>query len=282
MTDRYAVIGNPVAHSKSPLIHAQFARQTGEDIEYGRLLAPLDRFAETVAGFRAGGGRGANVTLPFKVEAFRLATTCSARAVTAQAVNTLRFEGDAVYGDNTDGAGLVRDIRDNLGVAISGSRVLLLGAGGAARAVGLALAQAGVANIWICNRTHDRAESMAHLLAGAACETRVGTLAEVSSALAEADWVVNATSIGLLQDAPPLFDYGRLRPPLRVFDLVFFPRATPFLRRAREQGCETLNGVGMLLHQAVLSFERWTGHPAPTDLMRHTLTAALVKREQAG
>ena len=131
MTDRYAVIGNPVAHSKSPFIHAEFARQTAQDLVYDRILAPLDRFALTVEDFRAEGGIGHNVTLPFKLEAFRFANEFSARAQEAQAVNTLKFEGSAVYGDNTDGVGLVRDIRLNLGFRIEGRDVLVMGAGGA-------------------------------------------------------------------------------------------------------------------------------------------------------
>ena len=135
MTDRYAVVGNPVAHSKSPLIHAEFARQTGQDIEYGRLLAPLDGFRATVEEFRGAGGSGLNVTVPFKLEAFELAQQRSARALDAAAVNTLKFESDGIFGDNTDGVGLVRDLEGNLGFAIAGKRVLLMGAGGAAQGV---------------------------------------------------------------------------------------------------------------------------------------------------
>ena len=133
MPDQYAVIGNPVAHSKSPLIHAAFARQTGQDLEYGTLLAPKDTFAATADAFRARHGRGLNVTLPFKGEAFRFATLLSERARAAQAVNTLKFDGDAIFGDNTDGAGLVNDLIRNLGYTIAGRRVLLMGAGGALR-----------------------------------------------------------------------------------------------------------------------------------------------------
>src|SRR3970040_1636053 len=133
MPDRYAVIGNPVAHSKSPQIHAEFARQTGQDLVYERLLAPKDAFIPTADAFRGRGGRGLNVTLPFKGEAFSYARQLSQRARAARAVNTLKFEGDAIIGDNTDGAGLVNDLVCNLGCAVAGARVLLLGAGGAAR-----------------------------------------------------------------------------------------------------------------------------------------------------
>jgi shikimate dehydrogenase len=135
MTDRYALLGNPVAHSLSPRIHAEFARATGEDIEYTRQLVPLDGFAPAVAALRADGVRGANVTVPFKEEAFRIATRLSERAGAAAAVNTLRFDGTDIFGDNTDGYGLVSDLRNNLGVVLAGRRILLLGAGGAARGV---------------------------------------------------------------------------------------------------------------------------------------------------
>src|SRR3972149_630220 len=161
MTDRYAVICNPVAHSKSPQIHAVFAQQTGEDIEYGRLLAPLEGFSDAVKQFRAAGGRGLNVTVPFKEEAYRLATLHSEPARTAEAGNTLRFDAGAIYGDNTDGAGLVRDIRDNLGFAIAGRRIVLLGAGGAARGVIAPLLAEGPKDLTIANRTLERAAVLA-------------------------------------------------------------------------------------------------------------------------
>lgn len=137
--DKYAVVGNPIAHSKSPRIHALFAAQTGQDMRYEALLAPLDGFAATIRAFIAEGGRGLNVTVPFKEEAFRLSTHLSERARTAGAVNTLKFSGNDIFGDNTDGAGLVRDIRGHLGRDIAGRRILLLGAGGAARGVILPL-----------------------------------------------------------------------------------------------------------------------------------------------
>ncbi len=139
MRDRYAVVGNPVAHSKSPEIHALFARQTAEAIEYTRLLAPLDGFEGTVRRFAGAGGRGLNVTVPFKFEAFRLATERTPRAETAGAVNTLRFDGNRILGDNTDGAGLVADITRNLGISLADARILMLGAGGAAYGVMLPL-----------------------------------------------------------------------------------------------------------------------------------------------
>ena len=161
MADKYAVIGNPVAHSKSPEIHSRFAQQTGEQILYERLLAPLERFEETVAAFMDAGGRGANVTVPFKLQAHAMATELSVRAQAAGAVNTLRFDDGIVYGDNTDGVGLVTDIVHNAGVALQGKRLLLLGAGGAARGVLLPLLEQQPLELVIANRTPDRAALLA-------------------------------------------------------------------------------------------------------------------------
>src|SRR5574341_1029662 len=160
MTDRYAVVGNPVAHSKSPLIHAEFARQTGQDIEYGLLLAPLDGFHATVEAFRRSGGKGLNVTLPFKPEAFALADERSERALAAEAVNTLKFEERGVFGDNSDGVGLVRELQTNLAVPLAGKRVLLMGAGGAAQGVLHPLLASSPAMLVIGNRTLDRAQRL--------------------------------------------------------------------------------------------------------------------------
>lgn len=169
--ERYAVIGNPVAHSKSPYIHAQFAAATGEPVEYDRLLAPLDGFVEHVRAFRAAGGRGLNVTVPFKLEAHALANRLSPRAAAAGAVNTLRFDEDGIFGDNTDGFGLVRDIEVNLGVSLKGARVLLLGAGGAARGVVLPMLERQPAEITIVNRTAQKAHALIEQFEGAARES---------------------------------------------------------------------------------------------------------------
>src|SRR5512143_3958911 len=163
MTDRYAVFGHPIAHSKSPQIHATFARQTGQDMSYEAILAPLDGFADSVAQFIAAGGRGANVTVPFKEEAFKLASRLSPRAQLAGAVNTLSFDADGILGDNTDGAGLVADLTRNLHCALAGKRILLLGAGGAARGVIEPLLDQQPAALVIANRTVSRAQELADL-----------------------------------------------------------------------------------------------------------------------
>ena len=161
MTDRYAVIGNPVAHSKSPLIHAAFARETDQHLTYGRLLAPLDGFADEVARFAATGGSGLNVTVPFKLEAFALAHECTERARRAGAVNTLKRVDDHWYADNTDGAGLVHDLIENLGVTLTGKHIIVLGAGGAARGILQPILDAHPAAITVANRTLAKAEALA-------------------------------------------------------------------------------------------------------------------------
>ncbi len=256
MTDRYAVIGNPVAHSQSPWIHAAFARATGEDIEYLRIEAPLDAFARTVDAFRASGGRGANVTLPFKGEAFRYCTRPSERARAAQAVNTLLFEGAAARGDNTDGVGLVRDLSANLGRRLAGARVLLMGAGGAAQGVLAPLLEAGVGQLTIANRTVARAQALVRRFAGSSVDASTyGDLAGRNF-----DLLVNATSAGLAGASPPL-PAGVFAPGALAYDMVY-GRDTPFLALARAAGVEAHDGAGMLVEQAAESFFLWRGvHP---------------------
>jgi shikimate dehydrogenase len=252
VADRYAVIGHPVAHSRSPDIHAAFARQTGEDIEYVRLLAPLDAFAATVESFRAGGGRGANVTLPFKEEAFRLAAASSHRARSAGAVNTLRFDADGMHGDNTDGIGLVRDIRDRLGCLLAGARVLLLGAGGAARGVVLPILQEGPARFVIANRTKERALSLA---AGFGAPVEGAGLEDVSEPF---DVVINATSASIAGE-PVALPRGTYAEGALAYDMMYGRQDTPFMAAARNQGAHVADGLGMLVEQAAESFFVWRG-----------------------
>ena len=251
MADRYAVIGNPVAHSKSPWIHAQFARQTGQPIEYGAILAPIDGFAQAAAAFHAAGGRGANVTLPFKQDAFRFAARSSERARAAQAVNTLVLDGDLPFGDNTDGAGLIGDLQRNLGFELAGKRVLLVGAGGAAQGVAGPLLEAAPSRLAIANRTAHRALALAQRFPPA----RGGGYAELAGQ--RFDLVINATSAGLRDELPALpktiFAKGAL-----AYDLVY-GRDTPFLRLAREAGAAVSDGLGMLVEQAAESFFVWRG-----------------------
>lgn len=258
MSDRYAVIGHPVAHSKSPRIHAAFAHETGESVRYEALLAPLDGLAATWADFRADGGRGANITVPFKEAAWRLVDTCTRRAELAGAVNTLVIQPDGrVLGDNTDGIGLVRDLRDNAGWMLVGQRVLLLGAGGASRGVIAPLLEAGVAAITIANRTATKAEQLAQSFGSDVPLTGCG-LAALANVREPFDLVINATSASLQGDAMTL-PAACLHDSTAVYDMMY-GRDTPFLAWARERGLHRRrDGLGMLIEQAAEAFFLWRG-----------------------
>lgn len=256
--DRYAVIGHPIAHSKSPQIHAAFARQTGQALSYEAILGPLDGFAATVTAFHEAGGRGLNVTVPFKLEAHALATRLTPRAAAAGAVNTLALSASGILGDNTDGAGLVRDITANLGCPLVGRRVLLLGAGGAARGALLPLLEAGPSALTIANRTEAKAQALAATFAGKAV---VNPDACGFAALAgrRFDIVINATAASLADEAPPLpaslYAEGAL-----AYDMMYGRGDTPFLAAARADGAARLaDGLGMLVEQAAESFLLWRG-----------------------
>ena len=248
MTDRYAVFGHPIAHSKSPLIHAAFARQTGQDMRYEAILAPLDGFADSVAAFIKAGGHGANVTVPFKEEAFKLADHLSPRAQRAGAVNTLKFE-HGILGDNTDGAGLVADLTHNLHCALAGKRILLLGAGGAARGVVGPLLDQQPAEFVIANRTVSRAQELADLFG------RGVRACGFDATDTPFDIIINATAASLAGDLPPLspriFTANTL-----AYDMMY-GRDTPFLAFARTHGAAIADGLGMLVEQAAEAFWLW-------------------------
>jgi shikimate dehydrogenase len=258
--DRYAVVGNPIAHSKSPFIHAQFAQQTGEQVEYGRLLAPLDRFVAEVNAFRAAGGRGLNVTVPFKLEAYALAERLSPRAAAAGAVNTLRFDADGIFGDNTDGFGLVRDIESNLGLALKGARVLLLGAGGAARGVVLPMLERGPREITIVNRTAAKAQDLVEQFTAAAAEA--GCLVNGGGPhvvdVKPYDVIVNATA-GSLDASLPECDERAFGTGTLAYDMMYGAQPTVFMRHAEALGARSADGLGMLVEQAAESFFVWRG-----------------------
>lgn len=251
MSDRYAVFGNPVAHSKSPLIHSIFAQQSGQDITYETILAPLDGFAAAVQAFICSEGRGANVTVPFKEEAFRLATRLSERAAKAEAVNTLVLNGTEILGDNTDGAGLVSDIQDNLGFSMAGKRILLMGAGGAARGVILPILAASPANLTIANRTRGKAEALRAHFSG----IEAGSYEALTGR--QFDLVINATSSGLSGDLPPL-PAGIFADSALAYDMMY-GRETPFMSFAKRQGASVADGLGMLVEQAAEAFFIWRG-----------------------
>ena len=256
MTDKYCVFGNPIGHSKSPIIHTAFAHQTNQDIQYTATLAPVDGFADAVDEFIAAGGRGANVTVPFKQEAFQLVTRLTPRAELAGASNTLIFEGDEVIGDNTDGVGLLRDITINLGYPIKGKRILLLGAGGAARGVIGPLLEELPQSLVVANRTVPRAKSLgehfAHLGPVSGCG--YGDLAGRAF-----DIVINATSAGLTGTMPPLPD-GIFAPGSLAYKMMYGLGDTPFRSFAKTQGAAMISeGLGMLVEQAAESFFVWRG-----------------------
>lgn len=266
--DQYAVIGNPIAHSKSPQIHAAFAAQTGQRMQYGALLAPLDGFRATVAEFRSNGGRGLNVTVPFKLEAHALADALSQRAEAAGAVNTLRFDAEGIYGDNTDGAGLIRDLVHNLGQPVGGARVLLLGAGGAARGALLPLLDEHPASLLIANRTVARAEELVARFGARAVATDFGCCGFAELSGRRFDLVINATAASLSDQAPPL-PKDIYAPQALAYDMMYGCGDTPFLAAARKEGAARLaDGLGMLVEQAAESFLLWRGvRPATAPVL---------------
>lgn len=256
MTDRYAVIGNPIAHTKSPALHGAFAKQCDQDMTYEAILGSLDGFAGTVREFIRAGGKGMNVTVPFKLQALELADRLTDRARLAQAVNTLKFDAAGILGDNTDGVGLVRDIAGRLGVALQGRRVLLLGAGGAARGALLPLLDEQPARLFIANRTPEKAEALARRVAGRG-NMAAGGFADLAGE--QFDVVINATSASLSGVDLPL-PPGIYAPGSLAYDLVYGKGDTPFMAHARQQGANRVaDGLGMLVAQAAEAFYLWRG-----------------------
>ncbi len=268
MKQYFAVIGNPIAHSKSPLIHQAFALQLGIDLSYERVLAPLDGFSATVHGLIANGFSGANVTVPFKLEAFALSNHVTERALDAAAVNTLVFGQDGVLGDNTDGAGLVTDIQKNLGVPLRGKRVLLIGAGGASEGVLHPILEQQPAMLIITNRTLDKAMSMVKKVEekGEFRLVSVNAFAFDDLQGQAFDVVINATSVGLtdtiLPLPPDIFASGAL-----AYDMMY-GKETSFMSFARIHGAAHIaDGLGMLIEQAAEAFYVWHHVRPSTDLV---------------
>ena len=273
MTDRYAVIGNPIRHSKSPLIHGTFARDTHQDLEYGLIEAPVDGFVAAVDAFRAEGGRGMNVTTPFKVQAFELANERLPRAQLAGAANALKFEDGHVVADNFDGVGLVNDVQQNLGVALGGKRVLVLGAGGAVRGALLPLLAQRPTEVVICNRHVDKARVLAAEVAAAGRVTACGYDDLKARSF---DVVLNATSASLKGEMPPITKTAFGDRAL-AYDLVYGRGLTPFLKLARDAGKgQVVDGVGMLVEQAAEAFFWWRGVRPDTRAMITALTVPLA------
>lgn len=276
--ERYAVFGNPVSHSLSPKIHALFAAQTGQAMTYEAICAPLDGFADAVNTFIVadegeategeapkGKAKGANVTVPFKLEAYRLADALTPRAAAAGAVNTLSFTRHGMQGDNTDGAGLVRDLTANLGVSLAGLRILVLGAGGAAQGVILPLREQHPAVLFIANRTADKAQKLA---------AAFGVTGGGFEALTEQtfDLVINATSTGLTGGVLPAPSFS---PDALAYEMVY-GRQTPFMQAAHAAGARVADGLGMLVEQAAEAFFVWRGVRPETAPVLAALRAGLA------
>lgn len=277
MTDQYAVIGNPIGHTKSPLIHRLFAEQTQQDMRYTAIegpVAPQDAFADVVQAFAAAGGKGMNVTAPFKLKAFAMADERSERATLAGAANALKFEGGRTLAENFDGIGLVRDIEANLGLSMAGKRVLMLGAGGAARGALLPFLAACPAELVIANRDVDKAEALVAQV-GPRGPLRACSYTDLA-AMGRFDLVVNATSASLTGDLPPL-PPSVFSPEGMAYELAYGKGLTPFLRLARNAGVQRIaDGVGMLVEQAAEAFAWWRGVRPQTRSVIDQLTVPLA------
>lgn len=275
--DLYCVIGNPVAHSRSPWIHARFAALTGQHLHYERLLAPEDGFAGALAVLAARGARGCNVTVPFKHQAAQLAHSTSARVQLAGAANTLVLQpGGRIHADNTDGLGLVADIVQGAGVALAGRDVLLVGAGGAAAGVLGPLLEQQPRRLVVCNRTHARAQELAQRHAELAALQKVELLALGQQGLEQDfDVIINATASSLAGADVPV-PARVLRPGSLACDMMYGPAAEGFLSWARTHGAQPRDGLGMLVQQAAAAFALWRGVQPPAAQVLGELRAAIA------
>lgn len=275
---RYAVIGHPVAHSQSPFIHAAFAQQTGQAVDYGRIDCGPDGFEAAVRNFADGGAGGCNITVPFKFNAAKLAARCTERAQLAGASNILRFDSGGWLADNTDGVGLLHDIEQGAGQPLAGLRVLLIGAGGAGAGVLGPLLQARPRQLVLVNRSADKAHALAdrHAATARQCgvDLQVATLAQPGSGF---DVVINASASSLQAAGVPVPD-SVLRPGCLAVDLMYGPAARPFLDWAAAHGAIGRDGLGMLVEQAAEAFFVWRGvRPASAPVLqalRQRLAAA--------
>ena len=274
-SDLYCVMGNPVAHSRSPAIHARFAELAGQHLRYERRLIALDGFAQGVRDFIAEGGRGCNITVPFKFEAPALASVCSERVRLAGAANVLSFAADgSIHADNTDGLGLVADITRNAGVPLQGARLLLVGAGGAAAGVLGPLLQAGVRHITIANRTVAKAEALVASHSALAALQKAELFALSPQAVeGDFDVIINATASSLAGDAVPV-PASVLRPGSLAYDMMYGPAAQGFLDWAQAHGAVARDGLGMLVEQAAEAFAIWRGVRPPSAQVLEELRRA--------
>ena len=274
--DTYCVMGNPVEHSRSPWIHSRFAALTGQSLQYTRQLVPLDGFAQAVRAFAQAGGRGCNVTVPFKLEAAQCATTRSERVQLAAAANTLVFHDGAIHADNTDGLGLVADIQRNAGVPLAGRDVLLVGAGGAAAGVLGPLLHEAPRSVAVVNRTAARAQALVQTHTPLAMLQKTELLALDMQALErDFDIIINATASSLAGAEVPVPAHV-LRPGSLAYDMMYGAAAQPFLDWATRHGAQPRDGLGMLVEQAAEAFALWRGVRPPSAQVLAELRSAMA------
>ncbi|NPB04024.1 MAG: shikimate dehydrogenase [Thermotogae bacterium] len=271
----YGIIGHPVKHSLSPLMQTEAFKEAGIDAVYVPFEVEPENLEEAVSGLRALSVKGFNVTVPHKEKVAQLLDFLTEDAEFLGAVNTVKNENGKLTGYNTDAEGFLRSLIEE-GVELSEKKVLMFGAGGAARAVGYALLKGGVKFLNIVNRNFSRAKAVAELLSKRG-NVLVYPLKEstIDVLLKDADIIVNATSVGMKEDDPPLFDYSKIPEGITVVDIIYNPPETPLLKAAKEKGCRTVNGLGMLVHQGAVAFEVWTGRKAPVKKMREVLEREL-------
>ena len=276
MSDLYCVMGNPVEHSRSPWIHARFAELTGQALVYERRLVPLDGFAQALRDFAAAGGRGCNITVPFKLEAAQAASVRSERVQLAGAANTLRFIDGALHADNTDGLGLVADIEQGAGFSLAGRDVLLVGAGGAAAGALGPLLAAGPRRVVVANRTLERAQALVQAHAALAALQKTELLAQYPQALEhDFDLIINASASSLAGADVPV-PARVLRPGSLAYDMMYGPAAEDFLHWARQHGATPRDGLGMLVEQAAEAFHIWRGLRPPSGQVLAELRALMA------
>ena len=277
--DQYLVLGNPVEHSKSPQIHARFAELTGHTLHYGKQLVAMNGFAAALAQLQKDGIRGCNVTVPFKFEAFQVATTPSDRAQLAQASNLLRFDASGIYADNTDGVGLINDIQINAGVALAGRDILLIGAGGAAAGVLGPLLGSGPRRLVLVNRTQEKAIALAqrhraHPSMRVLLQKTELLTPDLIGLEGHFDVIINASASSLAGAAVPV-PKSVLKPGALAYDMMYGPAAQSFIQWAAANGAVPRDGLGMLVEQAAEAFEIWRGVRPPSAPVLQEIRAAM-------
>tara|TARA_Y100001936_G_scaffold253636_1_gene319645 strand:- start:844 stop:1665 length:822 start_codon:yes stop_codon:yes gene_type:complete len=272
MSDAYAVIGNPIIHSKSPMIHTAFSKQTKQEMQYKALFAPLNGFTKAVKAFKKNNGRGMNVTIPFKFSAYKISTHLSQHAKAAHSVNTLVFSNTGIYGHNTDGIGLIRDIVNNLGFTITSKKILLCGAGGAASGILLSLLKENPHTIVITNRTIQKAYKLKNQFSS--FNNIVASNNNIEIAKKKFDLVINATSTSLIGE-PLILPKNIFSSKSMAYDLMYSNKQTPFLQFAEKEGAKYLSdGTGMLVEQAAESFLLWRGiRPRTKEIIKNIRNA---------